>query len=142
MLPAQAAGLANRSKLMNAGLSHSPAGEQCADVERNALPGSQGADLGEVFLLELGKLAFAQLRDQAAKAGIPDHAPPGFGIVEKVADVVPLGFHIAQAGAGVQRAELFFGADVLPGERGRRDAVALDAFQKKVDIGRERVLGK
>ena len=71
-------------------LGDPPAGEQGCDIERDALPVVQGADFGEVFLLEPGQVGLAKLRDQAAKPGIPDHAPPGLGIVEGVADVVPV----------------------------------------------------
>ena len=78
-----------------AGLNYAPTRKQGRNIERNAALGFQGGNLGEVLLFELGELGFAQLRDQAAKAGIPDHAPPGFSIVERVADVVPVDLHIA-----------------------------------------------
>lgn len=100
----------------------------------------QGADFGEVFLLEAGEFGLAQLRDQASETRVPDDAPPGFGMVEQGADVVAVGAHVGEAGAGVKGVVVLFEAELAPGEFGRVDAVALDALQKKIDEGFERSL--
>ena len=76
-------------------VNDSSARKQRRHVERDAAPGFERGDFGEVFLFELGELGLIELCDQTAKAGVPDHAPSRHGIVERVADVVFVYLHVA-----------------------------------------------